>query len=110
MISWLSDKEMKVPVVTYKFDPGAVYDWTKTIANSVDADASEPAIKIVSGRVTEFTPPQTGKALDRYDSTLQIIDALSRGITTIDLTVRTTEPQTSLASLNNLGIKEIIGR
>ncbi len=110
ILAWLTDKEMKRPMRTYKFDPGAIYDWTKTIADSVNAQASEPAMKIENGRVTQFTPPQTGKALDRYDSTLKIINALGQGNTTIDLTVRTTQPHTPLESLNNLGIKELIGR
>lgn len=110
MISWITQKEMNSPIVTYKFDPSAIYEWTGTIAASVNAEATDPKMKIENGRVTEFTPPQTGKALDRYDSTLKIIDALSKGINTVDLTVRVTEPRTSLGSLNNLGINEIIGR
>ncbi|HEX3095907.1 MAG TPA: VanW family protein [Patescibacteria group bacterium] len=108
----LFDKQQKIPqpIVTYKFDPAAVYAWTGTIAANVNAQASEPAMKIENNRVTEFTPPQTGKALDRYDSTLKIIDALSHGTTTVDLIVRTTQPRTSLGSLNDLGINELIGR
>ncbi len=100
----------KTPIRTYKFNPSSVYAWTGQIANSVNAEASEPSIKIENGRVTEFTPPQTGKSLDRYDSTMKIIDALSKGINTIELSVRTTEPRESLAEKNNLGIKELIGR
>ncbi len=110
LMSWVTDKQAAIPMTTYKFNPGAVYDWTSSIASSVNAESSEPAMKIENGRVTEFTPPQTGKALDRYDSTLKIIDALSHGSTTVDLTVRITQPRTSLESLNDLGIKELIGR
>lgn len=108
--AWLTGKQMNMPTITYKFNPGAIYNWTGSIASSVNAESSEPSMKVENGRVTQFTPPQTGKALDRYDSTLKIIDALSRGNTTIDLQVRTTQPKTSLESINNLGIKEIIGR
>lgn len=100
----------KQPVRTYKFNPASVYAWTGQIASSVDAEASEPAMKIENGRVTEFTPPQTGKALDRYNSTMEIIAALSKGANTVELSVHTTEPKESLASLNDLGIKELIGR
>lgn len=110
LLSWLTDKQAPIPTTTYKFNPSAIYDWTNTIAGSVNAESSEPSLKIENGRVTEFTPPQTGKALDRYDSTLKIINALSQGNTTADLTVRTTQPKKSLGSLNNLGITELIGR
>ena len=108
--AWLTDSQIKLPMRTYKFNPSAVYEWTNTIAASVNTKASEPAMKIVDGRVTEFTPPQTGKALDRYGSALKIIESLSNGETTINLTVHATQPKTSLSSLNKLGITELIGR
>ena len=65
---------------------------------------------IENGRATEFTPPQTGRSLDRYNSTLKIINALGQGQDKIELVVNSTEPKTSLGSLNNLGITELIGR
>ena len=95
---------------TFTYNPAEVYKWTEQIANGVNVKASEPSLKIANGRATDFTPPQTGKSLDRYNSALKIIDSLQRGITTIDLVVQTTEPQKSLSSLNNLGITELIGR
>lgn len=110
LLAKIFKKSLRAPVKTYKFNPAAVYAWTNKIADSVNAQASEPAMKIEDGRVTEFTPPQTGKALDRYNSALKIIKALSQGNDTVDLVVNTTEPKTSLASLNKLGIKELIGR
>ncbi len=109
-MAWITDTQPKVTMKIFKFDPGAVYDWTNTIAASVNAQASDPTMKIVNGRVTEFTPPQTGKALDRYDSTMKIIEALSNGQTTVNLTVVTTQPRTELDSTNKLGITELIGR
>lgn len=106
----LKGSQPKQPVYTYKFNPSSIYAWTGTIAANVDAQAHDPAMKIEGDRVTEFTPPQTGKTLDRYDSTLKIISSLSQGKTTVDLSVHTTQPNTSLGSLNDLGITELIGR
>lgn len=109
-IKYVLEPEKQSAERTFKYNPKAVYDWTEQIAKNVNVQASEPSIKIESGRATEFTPPQTGKVLDRYNSTLKIIDALQRGVTTIDLVVQTTEPQKQLSELNNLGITELIGR
>ncbi len=95
---------------TYKYSPRAVYAWTQSIATSVNVPTSEPFLKIEDGRAIEFTPPQTGKALDRYNSTLKIIEALQNSITTIDLVVATTQPTKKLGDSNNLGITELIGR
>lgn len=108
--SVIFNKTTKQPTVTYKFNPSAVYVWTGQIAKSVNVEASEPAIEIEKGRVTEFTPPQTGKVLDRYASALKIIESLGQGNTTISLSVNATEPKESLGELNDLGITELIGR
>lgn len=110
LFSWAFNKPQKSPTKIYKFNPAAVYSWTDQISKNVNQPASEPSMKIKDGRVTEFTPPQTGKLLDSYRSTKKIIDSLSKGESTIDLVVYTTKPKKPLEELNNLGIKELIGR
>lgn len=110
LMAWALNRPAKLATHTYKFNPAAIYAWTGQIADSVNATASEPSMKVEDGRVTEFTPPQTGKALDRYASALKIIDELSHGNTAIELTVHTTQPKKSLESVNNLGLTELIGR
>jgi vancomycin resistance protein YoaR len=95
---------------TYKYNPSAIYAWTGQLAQSLGSKTSEPAIKIENGRVVEFTPPETGKALDRYNSTLRIIEELQKGKTSAELIVYKTEPSIDLGELNDLGIKELIGR
>lgn len=108
--AWMQNRDHKSATKTYKFNPAAVYAWTGQIANSVNAKASDPSMKMENGRVTEFTPPTTGKALDRYSSTLKIINELAQGNTSIELTVHSTQPTKSLEGMNNLGLKELIGR
>jgi vancomycin resistance protein YoaR len=110
IIDWMQHKDHKFATQTYKFNPAAVYAWTGQIASSVNATASEPSMKVEDGRVTEFTPPQTGKALDRYSSTLKIINELGKGNNEIELTVNATQPKNSLADLGGLGLQELIGR
>jgi vancomycin resistance protein YoaR len=95
---------------TYKFDPAQVYAWTKQLGDSINASAVNPEIEIVDGRVKEFTPPQTGRALDRYNSTIKIIESLQEGKTTTELVVYSTNPGKQIEELNKLGIKELIGR
>lgn len=108
--NWIKNQDHKFTTRTYKFNPAAVYAWTGQIASSVNAAASEPSIKVVDGRVTEFTPPQTGKALGRYTSTMKIINELGKGNSEIELAVHSTQPKQSLESLGELGLKELIGR
>ncbi len=95
---------------TYKFNPAAVYTWTGQIAESLDGKTSEPSMKIENGRVTEFTAPEFGKALDRVSSTFKIMEELQNGKNSAELIVYKTQPKTSLGDLNDLGITELIGR
>lgn len=110
LVSWINNKPRKQITKTYQYNPSAVYEWTGQIANSVNQPASEPKLKIEGGKVIEFVPPQTGKILDRYQSTLKIMDSLRQGQNSVELTVNSSEPKNSLGSLNNLGINELIGR
>ncbi len=95
---------------TYKFSPAQVYAWTGTLSSSIDSKPTDPVMKIENDRVVDFTAPQTGRTLDRYHTTLKIIDALQEGKNTIPLDVAQTVPNKGLGELNSLGIKELIGR
>lgn len=95
---------------TFKYNPYAIYAWTGQIANQINTKAVEPEMVIENGRVTKFTPPKIGKSLDRYNSTIAIIEQLQKGNTEINLVVKSTRPDTQLSDLNNLGIAELIGR
>lgn len=110
LFSKLSNQPIKAAVKTYKFNPAEVYNWTTQISGTINAEAHDPKMVIKNDRVTEFTPPQTGKALDKYNSALKIIEKLSQGEKNIDLVVYSTQPETQLADTNNLGITELIGR
>jgi vancomycin resistance protein YoaR len=96
---------------TYYYNPAAIYQWLNaTLGQSIDVPASEPDMEIENGRVVKFTPPQTGRTLNLYQTTLSVIQSLEAGETTAQLTIDTAQPATQLGDLNNLGIKELISR
>lgn len=107
---YLRSQKLNPETRTYNYDPKKIYAWTKQIADSVNTQSQEPELTIKDNRATSFTPPTVGKQLDRYQSTLKIINELALGKTNIELAVATTQPNTQLGDLNKLGIKEIIGR
>ncbi len=92
------------------FNPKSVYEWTGELSKTINTQTQNPAMTIVDGRVTKFTPPQLGRSIDRYNSTLQIIEGLEDGRTSVEVTVSTTQPEKPLSELNQLGITELIGR
>lgn len=95
---------------TYKYNPKAIFDWTKQVADSINSKTSEPELEIKDGRAVKFVPPTYGKAVDRYHSTMKIIEQLQDGKKTAPLVVYRTAPQNELSELNDLGIKELVGR
>lgn len=108
--SYLAHGEFKPAVKTFRYNPSQVYNWTKQISSSINTETSDPELTIQNGFVTHFVPPVIGKQLDRYQSSLQILQSLEQGQNTLDLSIKTTRPTRSLAELNDLGITELIGR
>ena len=107
---YLNSQKLKPQTRTYSYDPKKIYQWTKQIADSVNTETKEPDLTIKDGRAVNFVPPTIGKQLDRYQSTLKIISNLETGNSNIELAVSETQPNRKLEDLNDLGIKEIIGR
>lgn len=96
-------------ILTYHYRLDKIYDYLKiTIATSTDQSLVEPKLTIVGNLATDFTPPQNGKKLDLYQSTLDIANALELHKTTIPLVINETQPTQNLSGMNNLGITELI--
>lgn len=95
---------------TFKFNPTAIYNWTGQLSEKINQPTQEPVLEVKDKKVVKFTPPQTGKELDRFNSTINIIEQLQQGDKIVALSVKSTYPKQSLDDLNNLGISEIIGR
>ncbi len=95
----------------YNYNPKEIYLWTKTLSTNIDSQTEEPKLVIKNDKAVEFTPPTVGRILDRYNATLAILDNLNKDNTlNIKLPVIETAPKNSLKDLNDLGIKELIGR
>lgn len=107
---YLNKPKFTPPSRTYKFNPTKVYAWTKQIANSVNTESKDPELTIKDGYATHFVPPVIGKQIDRYQSTLRILQGLELGQNNLELSIKTAQPSRSLSEINNLGIAELIGR
>ncbi len=92
-------------------DKAAVY--IGKIAKEIDAQVQEGLFEFnaQTGRVSAFQPSQEGRKLDQ-DRTFDLISqALASEITRqINLPVAIIKPKIQTADVNNLGIKELIGR
>lgn len=85
-----------------------------TIAPEVEEPAQEARFQITSGdKVIEFKPSKEGVAID-YEKTQAAVNAAlfdqTKENISIPLVTKTITPQYTTESVNNLGIKELIGK
>lgn len=88
-----------------------VANYVQKLAEEViNTTTTEPVLIIENGRVKEFVPPQNGRKLDIYHTTLNLLQALEQRATSTEIVVNQTSPRMTLSQTNNLGINELIGR
>lgn len=98
------------------FDVEKVASLTANLATAFDKQPQNAAFNFENGRVTVFKPSVEGRKIDQETATAQIIEALiqleatSSAKLTINLPVLKIPPEISTAEVNDLGIKELIGR
>ena len=82
----------------------------------VNRDPQNPKFNFVDGRVTEFQPALDGVRMDEDAFKNEVILSLNKIENGVDKTISfnipvlRTPPEVSTGSVNNLGIKELIGR
>ena len=112
----LSDQDLiKLLDTGTGFDNKALDTLISDFSSKVNRDPQNPKFVFDSGRVTIFQPALDGVRIDRENFKNQIVIALSRienstdMLVSLDIPVLITPPEISTESLNNLGIKELIG-
>jgi vancomycin resistance protein YoaR len=97
-------------------DETKIASWTAQLATSLNRPPQNALFRFENGRVIEFKPALAGVRLDEAQTSQQIFDAVetlqnqAESILTILVPVTVQEPQISTAQVNDLGIKELIGK
>lgn len=96
---------------TASLNPDIIAAYLKEkIAPQIDQEPIEAKFSMANDRITEFQPSQDGEQLNLSSSTQKIILALLTGATSsVPLIVDKINSTISIANINNLGIKEIVG-
>lgn len=80
------------------------------IANEVNIPVSEGKFAMTDGKVTSFSPSRDGLEVQIAETVRQINEKIRQvGVKDIDLAVTVTKSQVDMASVNDLGINELIG-
>ena len=105
------------------FDEGKIASFTAQLAKSVDRQPQNALFNFLlngkagqNGRVIEFKPAKNGQALEQkqtkllIEQSLKVLEKSESQTSAISLPVNLTEPEITTEQVNNLGIKELIGR
>ncbi|MDA2935835.1 VanW family protein [Patescibacteria group bacterium AH-259-L05] len=109
---WLEFGRDNVGFVKLKFSFEHVYQYLNTIAQEINIEPREHHIVIENDRVTNFEVGAPGLALN-IDKSIHVIENAVLGdkkVENINLVVETAEPASLPEDVDNLGIKELIGR
>lgn len=90
-------------------DTKHVSDFLLGVHSVLDVAAQDAKFTIEGEKVTEFLGSQSGVQVDDAATTAALEAALLTKEATIEVVVSTTEPTVSTGSVNNLGIKELLG-
>lgn len=98
----------------YKDD--VVDNFISNIASEVNRDAQNPVFIFQNNRVQEFKPAKDGVEVkndslhDKIIGNLRTLEETDTKVATIEIPVKSTPPAIQTSEVNNLGIKELLGR
>ena len=108
-----NEQDPKLKIVLSANQIGA---FVENIAETIDAKTINAKLRFEGGKVVEFTPAQDGQELDIGKTTKMIQDSLLspqpdvNKAVTIALPVSTTRAKVEGSGINELGIRELVGR
>lgn len=108
LISWLKFDD--------SYDSEKIISYISSLNDSLKKDPINAVFKFENGQVLEFTPSQDGFTLDQSSLLSQLQDKLTTLVSSsekslsLDIPTNPIPPQISTGSLNDLGIKELLGR
>lgn len=100
----------KGKALAVKLSEDKIRDWVKKIAKQVDQPLREARLKLEGERVSVFTSSQEGKTLDKEKSVSLIKSKLYHREATLEIPVEVKKPGVTTESVNDLGIKELVGK
>ncbi|MEK7167690.1 MAG: VanW family protein, partial [Patescibacteria group bacterium] len=100
----------KKETVVVSVNPDKFKAWLETsVGEIINTPAQNARIEMENGKVTAFAAHQEGREID-WEKTLETVNlALNTNEPKVEILVRTSLPEILTESINDLGIKEIIG-
>ena len=99
-----------------QYSEGATTELANEIAKSINREPQDSVFVFEAGRVKEFAPSRDGVTLDaealteKIKESLTTLETFEETLASIDIPVERKAPKIRTEDVNNLGIKELIGR
>jgi len=99
-----------------QYSEGATTELANEIAKSINREPQDSVFVFEAGRVKEFAPSRDGVTLDaealteKIKESLTTLETFEETLASIDIPVERKAPKIQTEDVNNLGIKELIGR
>jgi len=98
------------------FQDNKITDYIENLANSLDHPPIDAVFKFENNKVLEFQPSQNGVAINQQELLVSIKQSIPKLIESseknieLEIPVSTTSPNINNSEVNDLGIKELLGR
>jgi vancomycin resistance protein YoaR len=98
------------------YQEGSIASYSATLSKKINRKPQNAKFVYANGRVEEFAPAIPGFDLDTQHTSQQLFSALqrleneSRASYSLELNPRLIEPQITIEDVNDLGIKELVGK
>lgn len=117
IISRLDDKELINLISPYGgYDKEKIKDFVDDLASGIDRPPENASFRFESGKATVFKPAKEGISLKRLKTIeatvekLTLLETQEEEKQTLNLEVDRQEPKIKTEDVNNLGIKELLGK
>ncbi len=115
---WELDEQELIGFLSFtdQYEEAKIASYTATLAQNIDRPPQNAAFQFEGGRVTQFQPAKEGLTLKQEETIKSIITALEKieagegNQPMINLSVITASPEVTVEEINDLGIKELLGR
>lgn len=94
---------------TSDWDEEKIATLSASLATSINRKAQNAVFQFENNRVVEFKPALPGLTVNETETRKRIIDGLNNW-QPVEIAVETTEPKIKTEQVNDLGIKELIGK
>lgn len=96
--------------ISFIFNKDKIAAYLRMIARQIEIEPLDAKFKLVNGRVVEFQPSRNGLKLDIEENYQIISKQILDGKQEIELALKIVKPRVLTEDVNDLGIKELIGR